>query len=150
MAMPIQGDPTSMVAMILLVKIVMALVVIFAAYGVAIIVKYVLIWRQARAAEAPIGFGDVVKMRWRNIDPRVIITAFRTARMAQLDLTVGKLEQHLRHGGRVSDVVEAMGLAKAHNIRASWPDLCRTDLEGHNPLQQIRLRVQEKERRRAP
>jgi len=143
------GDPVLVVGS-LLGNIVVVVVAMFALYLVVIIIKYVQIWRQARVAEAPLSFGDVVKMRWRQVDPRVIVTAFRTAKMAELDLTIEKLEQHLRHGGRVVEVVEAMGLAKANNIRASWPDLCRTDLQGENPLQQIRKRVQEKDKRRAP
>lgn len=126
----------------LLGRTIIFLLVLYAMYGLAIAVKYLRIWRTARDAGAPLGLADIVRLRYRKVDPYEIIEAYRLANLAELDLSIDDLERHHRHGGHIVAVVEALRMARQGRIRATWDALCRQDLSGENVVQAMKKRVE--------
>ena len=126
--------------------IILILVVAYAFYFTVVLINYVGIWRAARAVAAPLTLGDIIKMRWSKIDPRVIIEAYQASTQHHLELTIEQIRQHYSRGGRVPQVIKAMGLARSHKIRASWKDYCQRDLHGENVLQEVHEKIEEIEK----
>ncbi len=119
---------------------------VFALYALVVVVKYFLIWRTGRGAGAEVGLGDLIAMRMRKVDPRVVIDAYVAARNAGLDVAIKDIEQHHSHGGRVENVIEAVRLAGSRKLRVTWRGLCQQDLNGEDVVEIIRNRLEAAER----
>ena len=132
---------TTLLAISLLGWIVRVLAVLYALYALAVVVKYVRMHRASRKVGAPLSYGDLIRMRWRKIDPTEVIEAFDLSRQERLDLPLDEIERHHVHGGRVFHVIEAMALAQSRKMRTSWRDLCQRDLGGEDVVQHIQDRI---------
>ena len=141
--MPIVGAVIPLLALGLLGWLLVVVGVIWSIVALGIVIKYLLLWRAARLIEAPLTLGEIIAMRRRKVDPRVIIHGFGAAKEAQLDLTVNQIERHVSHGGRAMQVIEALTLAQSEKVRATWTELCRRDLNSKDVLRSIQKRVEE-------
>ena len=127
--------------MSLLVWIVLVLALLYLAYALTVVSRYLRIRRAARDAGAPLGLRDLIAMRWRKVDPVFIIEAYDKAHRVSLDLTCEQLEHHLSQGGDVNRVIEALSIVNARGLRDRWKDLCRRDLAGENVVEIVKKRV---------
>lgn len=102
---------------------------------------------QCWTAGANIGLFDIVFMRFRGLDPAVIVRAKITAIKAGLDertsgITREKLEAHALSRGRVLDVVSALvSASKAKTIALDYDLATRIDLAGRNLKEAVRTSV---------
>ena len=79
------------------------------------LLQFVGLYVQAWVSGAKVGFIDLIMMRFRKVNPRVIVVNRITAKKAGIDIPTDWLEAHFLAGGRVGNVVMAMIAAeKAH------------------------------------
>ena len=127
----------------LLWQIIGALVLMYLLYASMIVVRYVFLWRHAQRVGAPMGLGEVVSLRWQRVNVNEIIDAWELLGQSELGISIQDLVRHHKQGGRIGQVVEALCLARSRDMRASWKDLCKRDLQGENIIAAIEQRVAE-------
>lgn len=96
------------------------------------------LWVQAWTSGVPVTVYDLIGMRLRKTDPRVIIDNRIRAAKAGIHLSLPQLESHALAGGRVPVVVSALIAARQANVALSWDDATRIDLVGNDPLAAVR------------
>jgi uncharacterized protein YqfA (UPF0365 family) len=102
------------------------------------------LWFQALTSNAPVGMVSLLMMRFRKVNPSVIVTARITARKAGIDITTDKLEAHYLAGGRVGRVVSALIAANKAGIPLSYDSACAIDLAGRDVLAAVQTSVNPK------
>jgi uncharacterized protein YqfA (UPF0365 family) len=117
---------------------------LFALLFLALIAQYLNIWIQAMTSGAQVGFGALIGMRFRKVDPRVIVQARIRAVKSGLPLTTNQLETYYLNGGRVGNVVDAMIAAKYANINLPWDAACAIDRAGRDILDAVHTSVNPK------
>ncbi|MCE9582398.1 MAG: flotillin-like FloA family protein, partial [Planctomycetes bacterium] len=85
-----------------------------------IVANFGFLYIQAMMSGAHVGLWDLVGMRLRKVDPRVIVINRITASKAGLPITTDKLEAHYLAGGHVESVVRALIAANKANIALTW------------------------------
>ena len=118
----------------------------------AIIVFFVLVmvgqffnlWLQAQLSRAPVGFLDLIGMRFRKVDPRIIVLSRIQAVKAGLEVSAAQLETHYLAGGRVRSVVNAMVASYRAKIELPWDTACAIDLAGRDILDAVQTSVNPK------
>jgi uncharacterized protein YqfA (UPF0365 family) len=84
---------------ILIVVGIVALIVLF------VTGQYIALWFQALISGAPVGFLDLIMMRFRKVRPQEIVFNRISAKKAGLELPTDYLESHYLAGGRVTNVI---------------------------------------------
>ncbi len=111
----------------------------------AVFVNYFKWWIQSVMTGAGIGFGDLLGMTFRKVQPRIIVRSKIVAVQAGLqdpELTGKALEAHYLAGGRVDLVVSALVAAmKAKTIKLSFREATAIDLAGRNVLEAVQTSV---------
>ena len=125
----------------LAIVIPIGLVVLFLLWAVGQIVG---LWFQAIVSGAPIRLLDLIMMRFRKVDPRVIAINRISAKKAGLDFPADWLEAHYLAGGRVTNVVRAMIAADKANIDLDWQRATAIDLAGRDIVDAVRTSVDPK------
>ena len=74
------------------------------------------LWFQSVVSGAKSGLFDLIMMRFRKVNPRVIVVNRITAKKAGIDIPTDWLEAHFLAGGRVGNVVLAMIAAEKAGI----------------------------------
>jgi uncharacterized protein YqfA (UPF0365 family) len=123
------------------VFVIIALLVIFTVFA-----RYARFWIQSKTTGAGIGIIDLVRMRFRHINPAVIVRTKIMAVQAGLDesegLTTKALEAHYLAGGNVPLVIRAMIAArKAKIIELNYKMATAIDLAGRNILEAVQTSV---------
>jgi uncharacterized protein YqfA (UPF0365 family) len=126
-------------------------------YGVLVIIGIVVLvllylvlqvfglWFQAAFAHAKVSISDLIGMRFRKVDPRVIVHSKIQAVQASLDfIDTRDLESHYLAGGRVRNVVVALIAANRANIELSWKTATAIDLAGRDILEAVQTSVNPK------
>ena len=122
-----------MIATILPIQIVLFLAIAFLVLCFLLVVLPLMtLWIQAQVSGAPISFLNLIGMRLRKVNARVIVLNLIRARQAGIDLSSTQLESHYLSGGHVPDVVTAMIVARAANMDVDWETLAAADLRGEN------------------
>ena len=119
--------------------IVLALVVVFFFIGGA-----VSLWWQSVLSKAPVDLMAIILMRFRKVNPTVIVTARITAKKAGIDIPTDELEAHYMAGGRIGRVVSALIAANKANIALSFDRACAIDLAGRDVLAAVQTSVNPK------
>ena len=79
--------------------------------GLIVLFIFSMIWNafqlyfQSILSNAPVGLVSIVLMRFRKVDPTIIVTARITAKKAGIDISADKLEGHYMARGHVQRVV---------------------------------------------
>ena len=120
--------------------IIVALVVIF------VFARYFRLWIQSKTTGAGIGIFDLIRMKFRRVNPNVMVRSKIMAVQAGLDesegLTTKNLEAHYLAGGNVPLVVRAMIAArKAKIIDLDFKRATAIDLAGRNILEAVQTSV---------
>ncbi len=106
--------------------------------------QYFSLWIQALLSGARVRFIDLVMMRFRKVDPKVIVFNRISAKKAGLDLPTDYLESHYLAGGRVTNVVRAMIAADKANIDLPWDKATAIDLAGRDIVDAVKTSVDPK------
>jgi uncharacterized protein YqfA (UPF0365 family) len=101
-------------------------------------------WIQALAAHAGVGIFQLIGMKLRKVNPRIIVIARIQAIQAGLDMNTTDLESHYLAGGRPMNVVNALIAANRANIELTWRTATAIDLAGRDILDAVRTSVNPK------
>jgi hypothetical protein len=119
--------------------------------GIVILISFLLIsklmgfWMQAYFAQANIKFVELVGMRIRKVDPKIIVKAKIMGIQAGLDLTTNELESHYLAGGDVSRLVAALIKARHGDVDLTFRTAASIDLAGRDVLAEVKALVKSTE-----
>jgi len=102
------------------------------------------LWWQSVLSKAPVDLMAIILMRFRKVNPTMIVTARITAKKAGIDIPTDELEAHYMAGGRVGRVVSALIAASKANIALSFDRACAIDLAGRDVLAAVQTSVNPK------
>jgi uncharacterized protein YqfA (UPF0365 family) len=102
------------------------------------------LWFQALLSGARVRLIDLIMMKFRKVDPKVIVFNRISAKKAGLEISSDLLESHYLAGGRVTNVVRAMIAADKANIDLPWGRATAIDLAGRDLLEAVRTSVDPK------
>ncbi len=102
------------------------------------------LWIQALTAGARVSLIQLVGMKLRRVDPRIIVTSRIQAVKAGIDISSDELETHYLAGGRVRSVVNALVAADRAKMNLSFDDACAIDLAGRDILEAVQTSVNPK------
>jgi uncharacterized protein YqfA (UPF0365 family) len=106
--------------------------------------SFLRLWLQAYFSRANIKFSELIGMRLRKVDSRIIVLSKITAVQAGLNLTTRDLESHYLAGGRVPNVVRALIAADRANIDLTLKTATAIDLAGRDILDAVQTSVNPK------
>ena len=124
--------------------VVVAVVVIIAIVAVVIIGQFFNLWFQAFLSGAPVSFIDLVGMKFRKVDPRIIVLNRIQAVKAGLNVSTKELETHYLSGGRVPLVIRALIAADRAKIELGYNTACAIDLAGRDIFDAVQTSVKPK------
>ena len=135
------ANPMTVVTIVAGVVVLVAVLVFL-----TVLTQFFKIWIQAKTTGAGIGLFDLVAMKFRKVDPRVIVRSKIMAVQAglgeEMGITTKGLEAHYLAGGRVPQVVRAM--IAAHKAKIADLDFrlaAAVDLAGRDVLEAVRTSV---------
>lgn len=102
------------------------------------------LWVAAIFAGVKVGIFNLVGMRLRNVDPRIIVPSMIMAHKAGLSLNMDGLEAHYLAGGGVINVVKALISADKASIELKFERACAIDLAGRDVLDAVKTSVNPK------
>ena len=108
------------------------------------LLKYIGLYIQAMTSGAKVGFGTLIGMHFRKVDPRTIVISHIQGVKSGIATTINELETHYLAGGRVRSVVNAMIAADRANIKLGWKTACAIDLAGRDILEAVQTSVNPK------
>jgi uncharacterized protein YqfA (UPF0365 family) len=127
-----------------LVTGVLVILGIFVLLLLLFLTSFLRLWLQAYFSRANIKFTELIGMRLRKVDARMIVLSKITAIQAGLDLTTRDLESHYLAGGRVPNVVRALIAADRANIDLTLKTATAIDLAGRDVLDAVQTSVNPK------
>ncbi len=111
---------------------------------VAVLAQFANLWLQALLSGAKVSFFELIGMRLRKVDPRVIVLSRIKGVKAGIELPTADLEAHYLAGGRVPYVVNALIAADRAKIELPWNQACAIDLAGRDILDAVQTSVNPK------
>ncbi len=125
--------------------IVIGVLVLAALLVLALVAQVFGLWFQALFAHAKISLRELIGMRFRKVDPRVIVLSKIQSVQANLTfIKTSDLESHYLAGGRVRNVVVALIAANRANINLTWKTATAIDLAGRDILDAVQTSVNPK------
>lgn len=136
----IQGNPLPLVIGVIGVLLLLFVVIVF--------INFFGLWIQAKAASAPVSLLTLVMMRFRKVNPSIIVNSKITAAKAGLIYNSNELEAHYLAGGDVINVVLALVAAEKAGIALPFNRACAIDLAtkdtGKTVLEAVRTSINPK------
>jgi uncharacterized protein YqfA (UPF0365 family) len=121
------------------------IILLFAIIFLAIFAQFASLWLQCKMTNAGIGLLDLITMRFRKVNPTVIVRSMIMAVQAGLTkifpITHNKLEAHYLAGGNVPNVIRALIAAQRAEIDLNWETAQAIDLAGRDVLDAVRTSV---------
>jgi len=102
------------------------------------------LWWQSILSNAPVGLLQIIFMRFRKVNPSVIVTARITAKKAGIEISADQLEAHYLAGGDVVRVVKALISSHKANIALDYDRACAIDLAGRDVQEAVETSVNPK------
>ena len=112
--------------------------------GVFIIGQFLNLYIQALVSNAHVGLLELVFMRLRKVDPRVIVYSRIRGVKAGVPISTNNLESHYLAGGRVPNVVSALSASQRARIDLDWDTGASIDLAGRDILDAVNTSVNPK------
>jgi len=114
--------------------------------AIALVLIYLLasffsLWLQALFSKANVSIFQLLGMRLRKVNPRMIVEARILSVKAGIPVETNLLEAHYLSGGNVIRVVTAVITANKANINLSFTDSAAIDLAGRNVLEAVQTSV---------
>ena len=133
-----------------IVYVVLGIVGLFALFVGWMVMSYGKLWFQAFMSKADIKLLSLVGMGFRQVNPRVIVSAKIRAGQAGLDINVRdgisteRLEAHYLAGGNVLNVIHAIIAAHRAGIDLDFDRAVAIDLAGRDVLEAVQTSVDPK------
>lgn len=108
------------------------------------VLMYFNLWLQAALSGARVGFFDLIGMRFRKVNPKIIVHSRIQAVKAGLQISTNQLETHYLAGGDVPRVARALVAADRAKIELPWDKACAIDLAGRDILDAVQTSVNPK------
>ncbi len=124
--------------------VILAVVIIFALVALVVIAQFFNLWFQAFLSGASVSFIDLIGMKFRKVDPRIIVLNRIQAVKAGLNVTTKELETHYLAGGRVPLVIRALIAADRAKIDLGFNTACAIDLAGRDIFDAVQTSVKPK------
>ena len=105
----------------------------------------VTLWFQAVLSGVHIPLVQLVLMRWRGVNPNIIVIAMITGTKAGLSLKANELEAHYLAKGNVVKVVNALISADKANIPLDFKTAAGIDLAGRDVFEAVQMSVRQPE-----
>lgn len=121
------------------ILLLIAVIILFYFVGSA-----VSLWIQGLVSGAKVGLFNIVFMRLRKIQPKLIVNAKIMAVKAGIDISTDALESHYLAGGDVMRVIQALIAADKANIDLKFNRAAAIDLAGRNVLEAVQMSVNPK------
>ena len=102
------------------------------------------LWIQALFSKAYIGLFQLIGMKIRKVNPKVIVAARILSTKAGMPIDTNLLEAHLLSGGNVLRVVQALIAANKANMQLDFKEAAAIDLAGRNVLEAVQMSVNPK------
>ena len=126
-------DPiTYIVGIIILVFVLLCIFLSFVPVG---------LWISALASGVHVGWGTLIGMKIRRIQPKRLVYPLIKATKAGLKLTISQLETHFLAGGNIDRVINALIAAQRSSIELPFEKACAIDLAGRDVLQAVQMSV---------
>jgi uncharacterized protein YqfA (UPF0365 family) len=106
--------------------------------------QFLNLWVQAWFSGAKVSLFDLIGMKLRKVDPRVIVLSRIRAVKAGLDVRTDQLETHYLSGGRVQNVITAIISAQKAHIPLTWDTATAIDLAGRDIVDAVQTSVNPK------
>jgi uncharacterized protein YqfA (UPF0365 family) len=88
------------------------------------------LWFQASASNATVSISQLVGMRLRKVNSKMIVEAYILSVKAGFPIEINSLEAHYLSGGNVLKVVQAFITAKKENKDITFEKIAAMDLNG--------------------
>src|SRR5690606_18672969 len=124
--------------------IIVGVMVLIALALVFVVAQFFNLWIQAFLSGAGVRMVDLIGMRLRKVDPRIIVLSRIRAVKAGLDISTSQLETHYLAGGRVPQVINALIAADRAKIELPYNTACAIDLAGRDILGAVQTSVKPK------
>jgi uncharacterized protein YqfA (UPF0365 family) len=108
------------------------------------IFQFLNLWIQAWFSGASVSLFDLIGMKLRKVDPRVIVFSRIRAVKSGLPISTNQLETLYLAGGRVTTVINALIAARNAKIPLEWDTACAIDLAGRDVLDAVQTSVNPK------
>ncbi|NRA39905.1 MAG: flotillin-like protein FloA [Planctomycetes bacterium] len=102
------------------------------------------LWWQALTSNANVSLMQIIMMRFRKVNPRVIVESRIAAKKSGIDIPTETLEAHYMAQGRVSRVVSALIAAHKAKIDLGIDQACAIDLAGRDVREAVNTSVNPK------
>ncbi|MFI4872064.1 MAG: flotillin-like protein FloA [Phycisphaerales bacterium JB061] len=126
------------------IYVVLGIVLLFLLIVGLALFQYIALLVQAYMSSAKVSPFDLIGMRLRKVDPRIIVLNRIRAVKAGLSISTAQLEEHLLSGGRIKNVVSSLIAAKKARIELDWGTACAIDLAGRDILDAVNTSVNPK------
>ena len=121
------------------------IILLVAIISLAIFAQFASLWLQCKFSGAKVGMLDLITMRFRKVNPTIIVRSMIMSVQAGLTkvypITQRKLEAHYLAGGNVPNVIRALIAAQRANIDLDWETAQAIDLAGRDILDAVRTSV---------
>ena len=99
------------------------------------------LWITARFSGVNISMASLVAMRFRRLNPNVIVNALIKSHQAGIPIRTEDLESHYLAGGNINQVVDALIAAERANIDLPFEQAAAIDLAGRNVFEAVQVSV---------
>lgn len=120
------------------------LAIVIVLVGFAFIIQFFGLWIQAFMSKAGVSMADLIGMKFRKVDARIVVLSKIRAAKSGLDITTNDLETHYLAGGQVPAVISALIAADRARINLDWKTGCAIDLAGRDILEAVHTSVNPK------
>ncbi len=110
----------------------------------ALVLSFASLYFQALFSGAKVGVTDLIGMKLRKVDPRIVVISRIRAVKAGLEIPTSKIESHYLAGGRVGTVISAIIAARGAKINLPWETATAIDLAGRDILDAVQTSVNPK------
>ncbi len=135
--MPLANISNGAIAIIAILALILLVVLV-------VMAQFFTLWLQALMSRASVSMLDLIGMRLRKVDPRIIVLSMIRAARAGLEITTADMENHYLSGGRVPNVITALIAANRANIDLQWRTATAIDLAGRDILEAVQTSVNPK------
>ena len=136
----IQGNPLPLIIGVIGILLLLFVVLVF--------INFFGLWIQAKAASAPVSIVNLIMMRFRKVNPSIIVNSKITAAKAGLIYSTDELEAHFLAGGDIINVALALVAAEKAGITLPFNRACAIDLAtkdtGKTVLEAVRTSINPK------
>jgi len=128
----------------MLIYLGLAVLAVIALVLVYFLASFFSLWLQALFSKASVSIFQLLGMRLRKVNPRMIVEARILSVKAGIPVETNLLEAHYMSGGNVLRVVQAIIAANKANINLSFTESAAIDLAGRNVLEAVQMSVNPK------